>query len=102
MWQRLALTCRRQNVCEAEVCMPRVTIADKYHVNTSVTGRSGFIMSPHYPLSYPHNVNYTYLFHINRTDAIELQFHSFNVEGKTTSYYLDTCHYDWLTVSSSY
>src|SRR6218665_3062641 len=80
-------------------CMSLSYVSEIDRVNTSVTGPNGFITSPHYPLSYPHNVDYTYSFNINRTQTVGLYFYSFNLEGTARSY-LDSCHYDWLLVSS--
>lgn len=75
-------------------------VPDKDRSNITLTDSTGFIKSPHYPLSYPHNIDYIYALDVNRTNTVGLYFYSFNVEGTSHTSSMDSCHYDWLMVSS--
>src|SRR5678815_4249906 len=68
--------------------------------NTSFSGPNGFITSPRFPLSYPHNLNCLYSITGGQRKTISLSFLSFDLEGTASAYSMDSCTSDWLTVST--
>lgn len=65
--------------------------------NVDLSGSSGDVASPLYPLQYPHNVDFTWTITVPVGNVIRVEFTSFDLEGPMGSL-MSRCRWDYLLV----
>ncbi|XP_033124672.1 uncharacterized protein LOC117122996 [Anneissia japonica] len=92
-WNDISCSVKNGFVCQVPKGKMSIPIADLKYCNTTVTGSSGFVTSPNYPLFYPNKLVCSTVIVVLPGHRVFLEFENFVLENNRN------CSYDFVRIS---